>query len=410
MEKKISIPVAVLIISLLLVGCSGLSMGKPAEPQTNQPVNTTDNTSKEALGLSSIRMVTETTGWALGNGRILRTIDGGNQWEDITPPEKLANPRGTTLAFLDANTVWVATSTEDGSKGSKIIVFRTNNGGQSWQSAPVSVENNGAERFPRSLNFIDSERGWLMIEPDHGMNSSPGQLFATTDSGATWSKISITDGSQNALPFGGTIRFRNSATGWVVGANTSTTRNKLYMTRDGGLTWQQQKLVLPNGFSGGEIDVVSPPVFLSTDSKEGILMTTFVPESHKTIEYATIFYVTQDGGLTWQSRKPVKPESLTIDFINANDWWHWRSEHRDTGSTAPVNGKLYHTSNGGKTWSETNPDKTLQELLQKGQNIMELDFADCKIGWVLVRSKDSSPNTLLKTTDGGNTWTRIYPK
>lgn len=143
MKKKIIIPVAVIIISLLLVGCSSSSKGKPADPQTNLPVNTTDNTSKGAPGLSSIRMVNETTGWALGNGKILRTSNG------------------------------------------------------------------------------------------------------------------------NALPFGGTIRFYNSASGWLVGANTSTTSRKLYMTRDGGFTWKQQILVLPNGYSDGEIDVVAPPVFFT---------------------------------------------------------------------------------------------------------------------------------------------------
>ena len=182
------------------------------------------------------------------------------------------------------------------------------------------------------------------------------------------------------------------------------------MTQDGGRTWQQQKLVLPAGYSDGKLDVVAPPMFFSPDSKEGILMTTFVPKSHKAIECATIFYITQDGGLTWQSRKPVQAEGIAVDFVNTNEWWYWRSEPRDTGSTAPVQGKLYHTIDGGKTWSEISPDKTLQELLQKGQNIMDLDFADNKTGWVLVSSKDTSPNILLKTTDGGNTWTRVYPK
>ena len=101
--------------------------------------------------------------------------------------------------------------------------------------------------------------------------------------------------------------------------------------------------------------------------------------------------------MTWQGRNPVKPESLTIDFINANDWWQWRSELQDSDSTTPVNGRFYHTGNGGKTYSETNPDRILQELLQKGQNVIELDFTDSKIGWVLVHSKDSSSNTKLRS-------------
>lgn len=410
MSKKIFMYINMMLIAFSLAGCSDLAADREIERQTNQPSGITASTSKDALKLSSVKMVTEDTGWASGNGSILRTIDGGSRWEDVTPPGKITDPRDTAWEFLDSNTAWMVTSTK---KGLGVTVFHTNDGGRNWQSAPVPVESNGSELIIRSFDFVDSEHGWMMLQPEHGMNSSPGQLFSTADSGATWLKIADAYGYENpppgTLPFGGTICFRDSANGWVVGSNASTTPQRLFITQDGGYTWKQQSLTLPSGLPKGKIDVAGPPVFFSSDSKEGAIMAIFIPDSYKTVEYATVFYITRDGGLTWQCRNPVDYGDTAVDFVNADEWWYWQLEPRDSRSTTPAKGKFCHTSDGGKTWSEISPDNTLKELLQQGQNIMEVDFFDSKTGWMLVASRNASSNTLLKTTDGGSSWTRVYP-
>lgn len=262
--------------------------------------------------------------------------------------------------------------------------------------------------FPVSIAFTDAQHGWLMIEPDHGMNSSPGQLFATTDGGASWFQVASTGGNKDGLPFGGTISFRDSSTGWVAGVFVSTTSRHLYRTEDGGRTWQPQKLELPLGYTDGKIDV-GAPVFFPPQAKEGILTATFVPESYKTTEYATIIYVTRDGGQTWQSGKPTQPMGMT-DFRNPDEGWQWRPEPRDSGSTAPVKGELYRTSDGGQTWAAVSPSGVLQQLLENGQDIEELEFINENTGWVLVSANAAQPKQLLQTTDGGENWTRVYPQ
>ena len=410
MQKKAFLPL-ILTISFSLAGCSGLPVESPPGPSAIQTDNITDNASREPFAPSSIKMITGTAGWALNGYHLIRTRDGGNQWEDITLPGKIANPRDIITEFLDDNTAWLATSAE---KGSGVTVFRTGDGGRSWMSASVPAESTGSELILLSLNFIDSEHGWLMVQPEHGMNSSPGQLFATTDGGAAWSQIATTSGTENidpgALPFGGEVVFRDSATGWVVGANASTAPNRLYITQDGGHTWQQQKLALPTGYLKGKINVETSPVLFPPDFKEGVLKAAFVPDSYKTVDYANIFYITRDGGLTWQSRKPIQPDGIRSAFINADNWWYWQTESRESGSTAPVKVKLCHTADAGRTWSEISPDKTLQELFQSGQDIRDLDFIDDKTGWMLISPQDTSSDILLKTTDGGKNWRHIYPK
>jgi photosystem II stability/assembly factor-like uncharacterized protein len=41
-------------------------------------------------------------------------------------------------------------------------------------------------------------------------------------------------------------------------------------------------------------------------------------------------------------------------------------------------------------------------------NIMQLDFIDSRTGWVLL-SFNGKPQ-ILKTMDGGDSWTSVYPR
>jgi photosystem II stability/assembly factor-like uncharacterized protein len=418
----------ILFACLLLTSCA--SQSPTANGSTGSAVNTSndlsfksDTTSSEtssvenitngALLLSSFKMISPTIGWACNDNSIYRTIDGGEQWYNITPKD-IVSPLDTITYYLDVNTAWVAASSKT---DSNITVFRTNNGGQTWQPVRVSVDNLQTIYTLSSINFINSKRGWLMVQPDHGVNSEPAQLFSTTDGGATWTSTAITWGSENpekpianSLPFGGTIFFQNTEIGWLTGSYATTTYKELYMTQDGGRTWKQQKINLPSSLSDGELDITTPHEFFSNDSKDDILIVTFNPNNHETKYFATIFYITHDGGLTWQDMKIIKGLNVTADFVNSNEWWYWGSQPPNSFSTAPVLGKFYNSTNGGSTWQVINPDKALNKLLEKGQNIIEVDFIDNKTGWVLVSSESNSLNTLFKTNDGGNTWEQIHPK
>lgn len=370
-------------------------------------------------GLSSIDMVNETIGWALDEKSLLRTVDGGQRWTNVTPPGGRNASRGIEAEFLDANTSWIAALNDS---EPQLTVFRTTDGWKSWEGTAVKQEARG-ELYGAFLDFIDPLNGWLMLEPEHGMSSRPGELYATTDGGENWSMVSFSAnrGGQGHLPFSGPIGFRDATTGWLVGRQGAafTPEHPLYITRDGGRSWQPQELSLPQGYGDAcTLDIIASPEFFPPDYEEGVLPVVFVPKNHQTTDYAIIPYITRDGGKSWQSAKPLQPWGV-MDFISANDGWIWTSEPRDSGSTAPVKGMLYSTNDGGQRWKTIIPDQTLQEFLEKGQDIQQLDFVTDKIGWallkgpqVLLKSPDHPnppPTTLLKTSDGGRTWTPIVP-
>jgi photosystem II stability/assembly factor-like uncharacterized protein len=86
----------------------------------------------------------------------------------------------------------------------------------------------------------------------------------------------------------------------------------------------------------------------------------------------------------------------SLFFLDVNEGW-----------AVGDNSAIIHTLDGGKTWeSQTENVKWLEE----GENkyiLWCLKFTDSQTGWIVGGSRDGTKGVLLKTTDGGATWTEI---
>lgn len=391
--------------------------------------------------LSSIWMVDENTGWAMDGRRLLRTSDGGRNWADVTPPGVAKDARGLELEFLDASTAWLAVSSDS---QPQLRVFRTTDGGRNWSGTAVEKKS-GGNLYGAYVDFIDAKYGLLMIEPEHGMSSRPGELYQTDDGGANWSLVSLSGGrdGEGRLPFSGPVGFRDASTGWLPGRLGAAfiPDHPLYVTRDNGRSWQPQNLPLPPGCEGGGwLDIVSPPVFFNNKDREGhtsgsglstrvdavevspvadgFLHAMFVPRTPDETMYATVVYITRDGGNSWQCAMPLKPPG-EVDFVDADNGWVWVTRYSNPGTADPVKGTLYRTTDGGGSWVTIDPDRILESFLQQGYSVRKLDFVNKTTGWALLEapqillSAPGHPNraatTLLQTTDGGRTWSPVMP-
>lgn len=346
--------------------------------------------------------------WMFNDNAILRTTDGGRTWKRVLCADKDVN---MFVYFYDADTAWVASTFDD---DTNITILKTMDGGQTWnrfqfsQSSPYVTE--------CYLSFVSMDKGWLMVIPDHGMNSSPGYLYQTDNGGETWQPVNSAEGNPfiwedaeradseftNPHPYlvcGGSMMFQNENDGWVYGSLASTTPSYLFATVDAGHTWQVKQFPLPPSLRDGRIEPWGLPQFFGRD---GIVVALFVPSDSKSTNFYTVVYDSNDGGKMWRPTTPVKFSGVW-SFISAQKGWMWSPEPHGSNSTRPTKGTLYCTEDGGNTWTVVEPRRSLESFLVHGENITRLDFVDEKCGRAIAENYRRQTQ-LLETTDGGITW------
>ena len=377
---------AAALLTALLVGSLLLVLNLARRSNVGTPGNTL-HPSKLAGGsgtLISLHMIDPFTGWALGEHAVLRTSDGGLQWKNVTPPHSVLT-RESIADFFTASLAWVATPQTNGTTAQ---VLRTTDGGQTWQQSTIQAA------FLRQITFIDSQHGWILS----GWGATGGAaeavtVFRTSDGGKTWSNVSSafpasTDTPPPGhLPFGGRksgIHFLNTSTGWITGTVVVNDLAWLYVSHDGGSTWYQQSLSLPSGVPSAQLSLLSPTFFSATDGILPVIFSDLITARG----IATDIYVTHDGGTTWKSTMALPAAFGTIDFVDTQHGWV-------TDGTV-----LYSTSDGGQHWAKLSPGANFNQ-------VTDLSFVSSTTGWAIV-GQSSNSSFLLKTTDGGKTWTPIH--
>jgi len=166
--------------------------------------------------------------------------------------------------------------------------------------------------------------------------------------------------------------FLNGNTGWIVGWGTD--GSVLGKTTDGGTTWSYQS------FGGTLLFSVH---FL--DSNVGLLAGYWGGCN------CALLLRTTDGGATWSDG--TYPGSFGFYQLAFTD--------TENGYVGGYDGAILRTSDAGSNW---------QALTTGSQDVFrQIRFADANVGYALagVGANFSNPSQIYKTTDAGETWTRI---
>lgn len=190
------------------------------------------------------------------------------------------------------------------------------------------------------------------------------------------------------------IHFISPSTGWYVNG-----AGKIFSTTDGGATWLQR--------------IHKPGTFFRCigflDEKVGFAGN-IGPDYFPNVSDATPLYRTDDGGTTWSPvtivGDPVKGlcaiEIVKIPFINAGNLDHKTlivAAGRVGGPTT-----LLFSHDRGATWAAKNMDAHCGMIL-------DVHFFNEKVGLLAAASSTNvqeSNALLLRTEDGGATWTKVY--
>lgn len=198
----------------------------------------------------SIGFVGPRDGWVLGKScpslcdsqapaKLVRTGDGGATWESLPVLDGVAAP--VSLERLDELVGWVLTNNQ---------IFGTRDGGVTWTTAenPCNEEQpRDSKVLPTQMSFVDAQVGWIGCFLPIGAGMSAGALYRTGDGGATWQLVAITPEGSTALPSGVGILptgvvdvdFLNERNGWFA---CGCPYSGVWQTQDGGSNWDRVDL------------------------------------------------------------------------------------------------------------------------------------------------------------------------
>lgn len=255
------------------------------------------------------------------DGRILRSEDNGQTWQEITP--RPVDYSLNQVTFVE-DYGWAV-----GHNGS---ITHTRDGGKTW-----TLQQSGTTKALFSVSFADKLHGWV--------SGDESTLLWTDNGGETWSvtrievsQVGLSEDTMLAVPdliyYG--IQFTDAQNGWMVGEY-----GNIRHTSDGGKTWDSQHESLLDELveKGGSKDVMTLGAFfrvLFTDPNNGMA-----------VGAGGAVAVTDNGGKQWRwiSREGEKQDVPNIHLYNI-------VAPGQNGQLIAVgtNGLVLTSSNSGADW------------------------------------------------------------
>ncbi len=339
----------------------------------------------QSVVLTSLMMVTPTTGWGVGPHALWRTTDGGLHWHAVTPPGGVP-PNTAATQTLDGTTAWTAAARPDG----VVTVQRTRDGGRTWAASRfVIAAAGGIPPAPVQLLFTSPRQGWLLVGGS-GLLGQALALFASGDGGQQWTRIALRPPIAGLLGFGAT-------TGWGISIpGQAPPASFVEVTHDGGRTWQRQSLPVSMG-NRTLLTRYGPLSFATAQPGRAVLPVTQFTSTGTVL----VTYATRDGGRRWDVASSLalrtNPTTVLTSFVDAQIGWALAG---DTTAAPPLN----VTADGARHWHEVTPNIPLTE-------VASLDVVTPRVGFVLMRRVGSQGvAAVLRTRDGGRRWIILRPQ
>ena len=190
-----------------------------------------------------------------GGGEIVvRSADGGRTWKQVSIPgiQSDASNMYVASAFMGDKDIWFVQSGQYDSFLPDYNVVFTRDGGNTWQSSQPLDTSVQLEFFTvTDLTFVDENTGWILAHVGAGMNHDYIIIYRTDDGGETWQKLldpfNDSPGLQSCQK--NSIWFSDGEHGWLTGTcNGVAPGVLLFKTTDGGSTWQKVVIPVPQGY------------------------------------------------------------------------------------------------------------------------------------------------------------------
>jgi photosystem II stability/assembly factor-like uncharacterized protein len=297
--------------------------------------------------LNAVDFTDPTHGWIVGSYDdamlILKTRDGGITWSIQYQADTCYCHND--IMFVDSITGWAVGWGQGG-------ILHTADGGTTWTS-----QNSGISYGLDAVDFLNADTGWAVADYD-GYRS--GEIIFSTNGGSTW----LVQDSSSIGHLG--VSFINSQLGWVVGKLGS-----IFKTTNGGTNWIEQY---------SDSALIFQKV-MSIDSN--VVWVAGNRYNMGSGDHGVVLRST-DGGSTWIVLRDTRPSISSFSLID---------QHSLVVVGSYWEALLARSTDDGITWSPY--------FSGCGDWLSDVTFTDENTGWV------DAGNSLLHTSDGGLTWTRL---
>ena len=256
---------------------------------------------------------------ATGTGGLFKTTNAGTTWSSLFDKQPVASIGAVALWQKNPNVVWVGTG-EANSRNSSSWgngVYRSNDGGSTWSHVGLEATRHIGRVVtdPADSNVVYvAALGRLWGEnPERG-------VFKTVDGGRTWQHVLKGDRRTGAVdlvmdPSNSRILYAalytRQRTPWSY--RSGGTEGGVYKTVDAGRTWRRLTTGLPGrtGRIGLDISRKNPRIVMAVvDSDEGGQLEEFEDRSR-----AGGVFRTEDGGERWTRVSPLNPRPFYFSQI-----------------------------------------------------------------------------------------------
>lgn len=296
-------------------------------------------------GVSKIKFIDENNGYVISNSDLFITQDGGQSWEESI----ITGPSSysfTDISITENHSIYISSSVPG--------LWKSTDGGNNWENKFVGEIGNLTD-----ITFVDDNLGYLC-----GYDNLNNYVFKTEDGGQNWEE-SYSEQRTNASPI---IRLEITDLGHIISA---TLNRRIIKSTDQGANWEVFDAT--TDVSINSLTVPSEEVIFAGTSGGTIFKSTNGAESWSEINFPIIpgYFLTKDLHF--------------FDGLNGLGAMNKLSNQ----------GKLFRTSDGGQTWVELHYGYT--------NRIQGISFYNQSVG--IINVEDIG---LLKTLDGGQSWSTIY--
>lgn len=256
-------------------------------------------------GFRGLSVVNENVIWASGTGgTVIRTTDGGKNWQVIKVPEAEKLDFRDIEAF-DENTAYILSI----GTGESSRIYKTTDGGKNWK---LQFKNTDEKAFFDALAFWDKDHGMAMSDP---VNSR--FLLIGTEDGQNWSKpLGLTAGTPEKFKTAGEGEAAFAASGTclltqgkkniflVSGGSIS----RVFRSWDRGDNWDIAETPIVSGTAGSGIFSIA-----MYDKKRGVIVG---GNYEKPDEITNNLAFTTDGGKSWKLGKGLNGYRSAVDYID----------------------------------------------------------------------------------------------